>query len=337
MTTATEHPDLARVLGGLARRFPAPAARAGAALGRALAELEATPLPEHAWHASTLTGDGFPVELTFTSADTVLRHTVAPWPYEGTAERLDLAADLIAHLGGVAVEEPVLAALRDLQPGGSRLRFGAWVGGRHVGDDLAADRFKLYAEVRAAGTAGAPARGEANGPVMAAGPWPALDDRPVRLRIHGYEPATRTHERYFRTERALPYHVRRLLRPAGLETRATELLALLREAAGRRIDDGLPGPSLGWSITRAPGRPDVFTLYLAARSLWGGDRRIRAGIERLAGSRGWDLDAYLEASEPLVARDVHATYHGLVGFVLAGDRPVELAIGLRPPPLGLTR
>jgi hypothetical protein len=202
------------------------------------------------------------------------------------------------------------------------------VGGRHKGPSAAGDRFKLYFEVPEGG--GEPLLP----PHLPSEPAPRLSDRRLQLRMYGYEPTSGAHERYYRVAHGMSHHLYHLLRQAGLECRTRELLDLIQEAYGHPLDDKIPGGSVGFSYAHGPGRPVVFTLFLFARALWGGDRRILRRLATLAAARGWDLGAYSQAAAPLAARDVYQTYHGLLGFVVAPDRPIQVTIGLRPPPLG---
>jgi hypothetical protein len=287
--------DTRRVLDALAVHEPRAAERAGDALERQLGEI-----PEDAWTASELTGDGYPVEFTFTSRDRLIRCTVAPWPERRPQERLALAEALL----GV----PVPGWLRALA-----VDHELWIGARHGADG---DRFKLYVPT----------------PGADLGATPELSARTVEARMVSFEPATGVTERYFRVRRMQEPHLLQLLRPVGLQHRAAELAAIVREAYGRSLDDGVPGPTAGFSVAAADGGPATFTLYLFARSLWGGDRWIRRELLDLARARGWDLGAYEQASAPLDGRDRYATYHSMVGFVVHADAPIQAAIGLRPPP-----
>jgi hypothetical protein len=294
MTIAT-HPfdDTARVLEALAVHEPEAAARAGDTLERLLADTGA-------WTASRLTGDGYPVEFTFTSRDRLIRCTVSPWADRDPQARLALAE--------AALGEPVPGWLRELA-GDNELCIGL----RH---GPGGDRLKLYVPT----------------PGAQLGATPELSGRTVQARMVSFEPSTGVFERYFRVPRLQEPHLLELLRGVGLGHRAAELAAIVREAYGRALDRGLPGPTAGFSVAVADGAPATFTLYLFARSLWGGDRWIRLGLLELARARGWDLGAYAEASR--TERDRHATYHSMLGFVVHADAPIQAAIGLRPPPCG---
>jgi hypothetical protein len=317
--------DTERVLDAVACRSARAAARADVALQRMLRDIEASPCPDHAWTTSRLTGDGYPVEFTFATRDDAIRYTVAPWPDEPPRARLALACDVICELGSHPVPEDVADALLQLSVGSDEPEHGAWVGGRHADDEAAPDRFKLYVQAVA---------GAEPGPALARVPAPVLEAREVQLRLYGYEPGRNVHERYFHAPGLRRYEVRPLLRSAGLEHRTQELVELVSHCCGRPIGERIPGGSVGFSLAGPLEQPAaVFTLFVFARALWGGDRRIRLALARLALERGWALDTYQRASEPLAGRDVYATYHGMAGFVVEGEKPIDVAIGLRPPPV----
>lgn len=324
ISAPSQFADTQQVLSAIAARTPRAARRAGAALAHILRDIESSRCPEYAWTASRLTGDGYPVEFTFTSRDEVVRYTVAPWPDEPVHARLGLACELICELGGQRVPASVADALRPLTAGLDEPSYGAWIGGRHEDAATTRDRFKLYVQ------AAPGARPEVE---LASDPQPILHDREIELRLYAYEPASDVHERYFRVRRLHPHHLRPLLRCAGLAHRTDELVELIRRSYGHPIDDAIPGGSVGFSLAGPIGGPTVFTLYVFARALWGGDRRIRRALAELAAARGWELSAYQQASAPLADRDVHSTYHAMTGFVIDADGSIDVTVGLRPPPL----
>ena len=262
--------DTRRVLDALAVHDPGAAERAGDALERLLGEI-----PEHAWTASELTGDGYPVEFTFTSRDRLIRCTVAPWPERGPQERLALAEALLG--------EPVPGWLRALA-----VDHELWIGARHGADG---DRYKLYVPT----------------PGADLGATPELSARTVEARMVSFEPATGVTERYFRVRRMQEPHLLELLRPVGLEHRAAELAAIVREAYGRPLDDGVPGPTAGFSVAaRTAARPPSRSTCSRARC-GAATARFRRELLDLARARGWDLGAYEQASAPLDGRDRYAT------------------------------
>ena len=329
--TVTHHPDIARMLAILERTAPAPVARAEATLHHLLRDVYESPLPAFAWHASALTGDGFPLEFTFTSVDTTIRYTAQVGaPTLSAPARFDTALSVVAQLSGQTVPPEMAHALRKLQArasAGDGLEYGAWVGARHHGSTAEGDRFKLYLELPDGGAVSSlPSQ-------LLSCPIPRLSDRRVQDRLYGYEPASGRHELYCRVPHAMTYHLYHLLCQVELEHRTHELVELIEEAYNHHLDDKIPGGSVGFSYAPGPERSIIFTLFLFARALWGGDRRILQRLTALAGAQGWDLGVYDTAAAPLRARDVYQTYHGLVGFVLAPDQPIQVTIGLRPPPV----
>ncbi|MGV1004988.1 MAG: hypothetical protein ACOYEV_09535 [Candidatus Nanopelagicales bacterium] len=302
---------LPTALGLVLAAYPEPVARrARAALGTLLPErlIDRT---AGAWKGSLLTGDGFPVEVAFTTSDDRLRLTVEPGPASLlAADRLLLAARRVRIVGGIPVARGTLAALRERQAEGV-LRYGAWVG---VRCSPAATVAKLYAEVT---------------PGSAAWPGlrlPELDGRQVVPRMIACTPATGEIEVYARVDSLLPEHVADVLVGAGIGGLTGRVLAAVEVLSGHRLRGRLPGPSVGFSYTTG-GR---VTLHFYARALWGGDGRIRQRYAQVAELLGVSTDSYLAVSAPLARAAQWRTRHGIVGLsILAGGAP-GLTIGLRP-------
>jgi hypothetical protein len=308
---------LAAVLDALAADRPAAAARAAGWLDGAFADIRASRCPEYAWRAGVLTGDGYPAEFTFTSADDDIRCTVEPWPDVAADGRLTRALALAsapdAKLNGQPNTE-LDDELRALQPRGARLMFGAWVGAR-FGADPARDRCKVYVEI-------APGAEPTGGP--------GFGDLACEARIEAVEPASGRRERYYRGRDVKPHHLARLLDGAGLGDRLGELRECVEHAYGRPIDGALPGGAAGWSIARAPGQAPVLTVFLFARALWGGDARIVKRADEFCAWSGRALIGYAAAVAGLPPSAGACTWHGMVGFTVAPGQPVHLALGLRP-------
>lgn len=267
-----------------------------------------------AWRGSCLTGDGFPVEVAFCTADDRLRMTVEPGPAASDpGQRLHLADEALAWCSGRALPRQVRDRIGSLQDGGP-LRYGAWLGCR-FGDGEPA--FKVYAEVPA---------GRDLGPL-----WPtplALTDREVVPRMVAVGAAGGAVETYVRVPSLLPEHLPAVLDPVGLADRAGWLLAHLEEVYGHAVRGRIPGPSVG--VSYVLGSAPRVSVHLYARAVWGGDARIRRGFLRAARALGWDSRAYEEVSATLASRDSWKTYHGLLGITLAADGSPALTIGLRP-------
>jgi hypothetical protein len=267
-----------------------------------------------AWGSSRLTGDGFPVEVAFSTADDRLRLTLEPGSSGlDPARRLALAVHRVEAAGGHAVAPEILQALTSRNTSGP-LRYGAWVGCR-VGPDATA--FKVYAEVpdprlRWPGH-----------------PGPFLGDRDVALRMIAHVPGTGESETYFRIPSLLPEHLPAVLAPAGAEHRAGLLLAWVEALYGHRVRGRLPGPSLGVSYSCTAGVTSS-TIHFYARALWGGDRRIRACFAAAATRMGWDPAAYLAVTAPLADAAGWRTSHGIVGLTLGAGSALSLSLGVRP-------
>ena len=283
------------------------AQRASRSIGEALFERLAGDEP---WGGSRLTGDGYPCEIAFATADTRVRFTVEPGERTlAPNERLELAAGVLERLGDPAIAPAVLAGLREMQSTGP-LAYGAWVGGR-----VGAQGFtgKLYAEV----PAGAPLRSRTL----------QLPHRELAPRMIAYVPASRAFEAYFRVRALEAGELAAVLAAAGCEQRAQAVHEFVEEAHGHRIRDRYPGPvgvSYGWP------RPDRVTLYFYARAMWGPDAAIRRGFSRVARALGGDDTAYLRATSPMAERNDWKTWHGLFGLTLDAGGALSAAIGIRP-------
>src|SRR5262245_27962380 len=106
------HPALDRTLDG----FPADMASRAATALRSLLHDRIAADGERAWSSSRLTGDGFPVEMTFTTADDRLRYTVEPGSAAATPrQRLDTVIQLVNTLGPAPLPEGVKAVFHDVQ------------------------------------------------------------------------------------------------------------------------------------------------------------------------------------------------------------------------------
>jgi hypothetical protein len=329
------HPDIQVAIDTLAHFVPLVAARASKTLGvllRRANEFGARSEADHhlAWGFSTLTGDGFPLEIAFTTADAHLRYTVDPGgPDLPPAQRLANAAELLAELGR-ALQPHRLEELKTWQSAASaeELRYGAWVGVRHSVKSLS-DRFKLYVEI--------PASVPLPKNLLVAAhlnPPLRLPERAVQLRMLGLDAETGQEEYYYRVNDLSSIMLPQLLVPAGLRARADELLNFVELAYGhslREPDARIPGESVGFSYAVSPeGNPVAFTLFLFTHLIWGGDMHIRERFCERLQSAGLDSQPYWHITAPLAECDRYQTYHSLLGFVLAGDAPIHLSLGLRP-------
>ena len=318
---------LARTLAALAPVAPEAAARATAALGLCLEGVRRSIWPEVAWRFSRLQPGGFPVELGFSTAGESITYTAeVAGPEAAEATRLDAALRLLDALGAGVPPAATVARLRGLQAAG-RLRWGAWLGGRHGGDD---DRFKLYAEAPEGGDPTDFIRRSLGGLSLAGiavqGPF---------LHMAGSEPGGRS-ELYFRFDGFAPGGLRRLLALAGLGEREGELRAVL-DAAWEAPAEAALARAVGWfSLSLPPdgGPPDRLSLFKRAVTVLGPGRGGRRRLLALAGgsgggSGGGGLAAYRRITRDLETCDGRGA-HGSLSFVVSPGRPVELRIGIDP-------
>lgn len=266
------------------------------------------------WWSSGLTGDGFPFELSFTTADDDLRWTLDVSARLPEGQRLFAARAALARLEA----DPGGDALARLQPGLSERVFGAWIGGRHGTDG---DRYKLYLDWQ-----DDPASQE----VLRKFGLPRPRFLPkLTVPMVALGPGTQRSEVYYRAEPP-PEALINILAPANLGHRAEAAKALIEQTWGNRLRDRLPGGRIGISYSvSAPGAEPQITLFFFARSLWGGDARIRERMRALIGAAGRDDRAYKAATLPIKSRNTAKTRHGLVALGI-GETSFSWGIGLRP-------
>lgn len=312
--------ELESALATLERFLPDETARARRALSLILEGIRDSGWPEVAWEFSHLTGDRFPVELSFSSGSPEVRYTCeVDGPERPPEERLVRAVDLLHRLGSSPPDSGLIELLAATQRHGT-LRTGAWIAGRHGAEH---DRFKIYAEIP--DEAERPAAilellGDDLAPIAA---------KLGKVRMVGHEPSTDATELYFRSRRLETWQLTRLLAVLQMADRAGELIRMVESLAHRRIGDRLPGTHQGFSLTKTPS--GVVLTYLSfARTLAGGDGRIRQRTLELAADLDWNLEAYAELSRSLSRRNDWRTLHGMFAFPVRSSG-VGLQIGLRPP------
>jgi hypothetical protein len=267
---------LLEALGAWGADTPGPAARAAAALERVLAGIEASPWPEAAWRFSQLCPAGWPVELVWRPGwPGVAWVAEIGGPEIDERARLDRAAGLATALGRTPPDVAWMAHLAALQAG-TRLRWGAWLGGRHDG---ACDRAKLYAELP-------PLEPGALGRLFAgAAPWLATLPQAARARLAAHEPASGRTELYLRIPAYAPGDLYAPLKAAGMADGA--LPALLARLCGIWPEAALEGRGIGLSLALdVAGAMDAMAVILVARSLPGGEARLRGRALGLASGGG---------------------------------------------------
>ena len=281
------------------------------------------------WNLSQLTADGFPFEITFTTANDGLRYTVEiASPGIEAEKRLRQARDILLQLDIRGFDEETYSFLQELQAG-APLKFGAWVGARHkpAGRD-----FKIYVEVPSvrAGVATAYLNRHLEAPVF-------IQDRAIELHMIGFYPASGALEFYFSVHGMKPWEIVALMHPVGLASRHEEVFNHFQWAHGRPIYQQLPGPVFGFSYSLTPHHPDhppVFSLYTFAETLFGSDATARRKLLRYFSKTGANMGCYEAMSAPLVAEESpkNQHFHGLFGVAIGEGIPPVAHIGLRPPP-----
>lgn len=261
------------------------------------------------WVGSHLTGDGFPFELGFSTADDRIRATVEPGARMlPAAARLGAAVSILEGLTE-PIPRTVFEGLQTMQAAGS-LAYGTWIGLRASAQDVSG---KIYVEV----PHGVPLRARSL----------PFGSRKVIPRMIAYTPSSRTFEVYLRVHALEPSELPTVLSPIGGEAYAPWLHEFIEDARGYPIREHFPGPvgvSYGWPSS------DNITLYFYARAMWGPDIAIRRGFSRVARGIGWDESRYLSATAPISKRNDWKTYHGLFAVTLDVVGVVSLGIGIRP-------
>ena len=291
------HSDIATALSGC------PAAQA-----RAAADLFLQEVPDlRPSSLSTLTGDGFPLICTFTTADTALRWTA------------DLRPRGDRRLRRIATQDAFrrLTQHRTTLPQGGEARYGAWLGGRIATDGT--KTYKFYQDPNAQ-------TATVVGPIQSqsfAGFHP-------RLQMIGYGPSTDRREFYYRFDDSSPRLLKRLLETASLGARFKDTEAIIDANARKPIDATLPGGAMGASFafdndTAVP----QLTLYFFARAFWGTDAAIRRNFITLLQSAGRDPLPYAAASAPLSARKKLRTFHDMAALSVT-ENGHAWGVGLRP-------
>lgn len=322
-STLSHQSSIQATLDVYAQAAPGPAKRASAALQVLLQDLNRLPESETDWQFSKLTGDGFPLEFAFTTADADLRYTTEiSSPQIPAAQRLGLACQRLKQLGQAEILAGVLEKLHQIQQVG-QLHYGAWVGGRH---GVKGDGFKLYAEVPISNLESLQSHLK-----DLQVPCPRLADRSILLRMIGYHLTSQRLEVYFRLSQAEHHHLQQLMAPWGLKNRVEELWNFLEETYGYCLRGKLPGGSVGISYSLSPDSDlPVFTLFLFARAFWGGDASIRRKLGAVATKYDWDMTLYQQITEPLAMHNTWKTHHGLLGFVVPPEHSIAVSLGVRP-------
>jgi hypothetical protein len=317
MASAAIPLELAAALKVLDTRLPEASRRAAAALEIILDRWRLT---REGPFVSKLTGDGFPIELVFSSLETAIRYTCeVAGPAMAPRKRLECACGLLEGF-----QQPSRFPLAKLQDGCTNLSWGAWLGGRHT---ATSDRYKVYAEIPEQLTPSARSElSEALGRYHA-----VLESHAYACRIAGFDPVSGKIELYFRGRALAPQELRGLLHFSGLADREERLLCLLEEATQRPARVRLPGTQHGFSISLEPaGEVETFSFFVFARSLFGADPNTRSALLTLSKRQGWNLDHYAAVSAFLQRQQGRGPRHGIVAFIVERRNLPGISVGLRP-------
>jgi len=279
--------------------------------------------PEVAWMFSTLTPDGYPLELTFSSSpEPAVRYALEvagpEMPeHQRLREAFRLYRALVGHPASAEIER-VLSAVQATH----ELSYGAWFGGSHT---KTTDRYKIYAELpKDASVNEFPAE-----IFPGALPLEHCHSRPV---MFGFQPESNVREVYFRTGSLAPEDIGRLLWKNNLSHRYHETLELIQATAGR---PGSATALAGFSLAfNGDAKAMAVSLFTEAKFLFGSDANARRNLLKLARARCWPLLGYEEVSRAHHNWDAIAGNQGVVAWIATPDNPVELRISVRPPDPG---
>lgn len=283
-----------------------------------------------AWCSGLLNRTGAPLEFSCATFSDEIRYTVElGGPETPPAARLARADVLLGELGQTFGPHGIRQRFGDLQTGGD-LRWGAWLGVRH---GLTGTTFKIYVETPP-GPSPHLARLLADYP----GRIPLVAGRLPSLLLLGQAQGTDRCEFYFELpERGLSTaDLARLLAHVGLAGRQEALLELVRAfeyRSGPGSADALPAAQWGFSYSMRPGgREPVFSLFVLAQDLTGGDGLVRHQFLAATLSRGWTAGCYAALSEPLASQHFRSGYHNMISFVVGKAPLAGIQVSLSPSP-----
>ncbi len=260
---------------------------------------------------STLTGDGLPLELAFSTAVADVRYTLDFVHVEASA-RLTYLNRVLSERSRRAI--PAEFHLLIEQTATRHLKYGAWLGCRHSNTGT---RYKLYIE---------------SCPQMKVTRSSQHDHirQYGKLCMLGLQPHSGSVEYYYRCPHLEGWQVDRICRDlGGPRVDAGFINEKISEAYGSKIIGQYPSQNTGISLAFCGDDCVGISLFFFAGTILGGDRRARIKILSLGDKYGWDLACYEAMTRPLSERHSINTYHGLVSFAFSGDS-YNLGVGVRP-------
>lgn len=293
--------------------------RVEAAWSRLLESVSQSTWPEVAWAFSSLTGSGFPVELSLSSMDEAFRYTVeVGGPELPACQRLARCQQLLQQLNAPGLPQDVMDRFIAIQ-NHSTLTYGAWMSGRHTNNS---DRYKVYAEI------------PQDAPDLTQHYLDTdhvLTNRATQLRMVGYDPTQERIELYYRVLSLEHYHLFQLLRRVDLQNQQAALDDLIRALTLNRWREQLPGHPIGFSYSLSlKGEPPVFALFTFARSLCGRDSHIRQHLLNVANQKHWPFTTYQALTTDLTGAHGWQTAHGMMAFISTDNIPPFVQIGISP-------
>jgi hypothetical protein len=128
--------------------------------------------------------------------------------------------------------------------------------------------------------------------------------------------------------------LREMLGRVGLESKQPELVDLIRSFEFRREGGvgALPEAQYGFSYSALPsGGEPVFSIFVFAADLAGGDGFLRRQVLASAPGRGWTLGCYAPMTEPVDRMYFRSAFHNMIAFS-AGRDSVGFQVSVSPPP-----
>jgi hypothetical protein len=319
------HQGIDRVLGIFCENIPEPAARACYSLSELLRPLQESPWPEVNYSFSRLTGDGFPVEFTFSSATNSISYTTeVAGPEIGERKKIEIGVALMLEktLSSPSIGNAEIIARLIKQPS---LTYGSWMAGRH--ENRKNDRYKIYLEVT-------PDCDYLGVTFMQRflPDFSVICRRCFSLRMLSLGNSNKI-EYYFRLSGIEPWQLLFLMRSLGFDEQGKDLLGFINLLSKRKVDKSFIGDSLGFSVALdEAGAPEAITIFTFNYKVFEpGDDAIRSSVLRYSDWFGWDFDNYARITEPLAGRTSRLTNHGLVAFTVIPDGKKIFQVGLRPP------
>jgi len=302
-----------------------PALRASLSLSRLLLPVQESAWPDVNYCFSRLTGDGFPMEFSFSSAENAISYTTEiAGPDIPESTKVKLAASLLAERTQVPQDGKITELISQLMQQ-QDLRYGAWMGGRHgfTGED----RYKIYLEITEA------SRGIGDTFFQRlTGNSSVLDREHYRLRMISIDNANKW-EYYFRFFHIDVWQLLYIMRSIGFAEQGRELLDFITLISKRKVDQSFTGNNLGFSITLDTfGSAQAISIFTYNYKIFEpGDRYIRKKLLEFSDRFGWDFNSYTQITEPIAFKTGRLTNHGLVAFSISRAGTKILQVGLRPP------